>query len=123
MLLLSGVVVGVIDCEGGHDAFGTIDHRGGGTAGRQNGELVAAETRDATNRRHDAGETLRNLAQYVISHTVTQRVVHILEPIEIHHEDGNRLGGCGAAGNSSGAEVRFDSFQQSGTAGAAAQCE
>src|SRR5882757_6769100 len=120
MLLLSGVVVGVIDCEtgfvalghvhgdigitheslriatmpretsytharadverlsfvqnrtleGGHNAFGTIDHLGGGSAGQQNGELVASETRDATNRRHDAGETLRNLTQYVIPYTV-----------------------------------------------------
>ena len=77
--------------EGGHNAFGTIDHLGGGSAGQQNGELVASETRDATTRRHDTGETLRNMTQYVIPDTVAQRVVHILEPIEIHHEDGNRL--------------------------------
>jgi hypothetical protein len=110
MLLLSGVVVGVIDCEtgfvafghvhgdigvaheslrvttmlreasytharadierlsfvqnrtleGSHNAFGTIDYLRGGSACQQNSELVAAETRDATSRIHDASETLRN---------------------------------------------------------------
>src|ERR1700743_1643569 len=104
MLLLSGVVVGVIDCETGfvalghvhgdigvaheslrvttmlretsythahadierlsfiqnrtlesaHNAFGTIARLGGGSTGQQNGDLVAAETRDATIRGHDA---------------------------------------------------------------------
>ena len=56
----------------------------------QHCELVAAEARNALRARHGAQQPLADLAQHVIADAVSQRVVDVLEAVEVHHEDRQR---------------------------------
>ena len=53
----------------------------------QDGEFVAAEARDAFGVGHRAAEAQADFAQHVVADAVSQRVIDVLEAVEIHHED------------------------------------
>jgi hypothetical protein len=56
-------------------------------AAEQDGELVAAEARDAVGVGHGATQPRAHLAQHVVADAVAQRVVDVLEAVQVHHED------------------------------------
>ena len=54
----------------------------------QDGEFVAAQARDAFGAVHRVLQARAHFAQHVIAHAVSERVVDVLEAVEVHHEDG-----------------------------------
>ena len=59
----------------------------------QDGEFVAAQARDAFGVFHRVLQARAHFAQHVIAHAVSERVVDVLEAVEVHHEDGE-LAAC-----------------------------
>src|SRR5690606_31621606 len=51
-------------------------------------ELVTAQAPDLRRRRHDALQTLRDLLEQVVSRGMAERVVDLLEAIEVEHQQG-----------------------------------
>ena len=56
---------------------------------QQDGELIAAQPRHAFGGADDGEQALADLAQHVIADAVSERVVHVFEAVEVHHQDGH----------------------------------
>jgi hypothetical protein len=62
-------------------------------AGKQDGELVAAKTRDGVRGAQGRSQARAHLAQQVVADVVPEAVVHGLEVGQVHHEDRDGLTG------------------------------
>jgi hypothetical protein len=62
--------------------------------GQDQRELVAAEPRHRVDVAERAAQARRDELEHAIAGVVPQRVVDLLEPIEIHHEQRERLAGA-----------------------------
>ena len=87
---------------------GVGDHLGVGRGidpGEQDAEFVAAEPGDKVFPAHLIGQPLGNLLQQHVTHGVSERVVDLLEPVEIEQQQGDDLTG-GALLESGGAAAQ-----------------
>ena len=57
----------------------------------QQRELVAAQPRQRVRGAHHLVEAARDSAQQLVSHVVAERVVHLLEAVEVHEQHGQHL--------------------------------
>jgi len=69
-----------------------------GLAGLQDGELVATETRQDVGLAQRRPQPPRGLLEQGIAFRVPERIVDVLEPVEIEHEDGESLAAPAQAG-------------------------
>src|SRR5690242_17780749 len=81
--------------EGGIKCLGQLVRDSDGTIRvgilQEDSELVTTESRQNPRVRHDVLQTLTDLLQKLISIAVAERVVHVLEAVEIHHQQCERL--------------------------------
>ena len=54
----------------------------------QDGEFVTAQARDTFGVFHRVLQARAHFTQHMIAHAVSERVVDVLEAVEVHHEDG-----------------------------------
>src|SRR5262249_41623862 len=64
--------------------------------GDDHNELVAAQSANLATRSDDFGEPRSDLDQEQVAGGMAERVVHVLEAVEIEHHDGGRLLGAAA---------------------------
>ena len=73
----------------GDDASGDrLQRIGIGCAGGDDGEFVAAEPRDEIVAAHDAAQPLRDVEDQLVADMVAERVVDVLEVVEVDVEHG-----------------------------------
>ncbi len=67
--------------------------------GQQNGELVAAEPRHRVGGAQAARQAASHLAQHLVPALVAEGVVDLLEAVQVHEQEAQRLGGAAALQN------------------------
>jgi len=75
--------------DGAHQALGHRHSHGGSSAGEEDGELVAAEARKGIPVAQLLTQVRTHFAQEQVPDVVPEGVVDLLEPVEVHEEQGD----------------------------------